>query len=795
MLYRYILIAFRNLRRQKLFSFINIAGLAMSLMLCLIALMSVRETWQYDQFLPASGRSWRVTSRVQLADGRKFHMASSPLPLADNLRTDYPFVENAVAVYNALSGNVTVNKKRLHLSGAFTEPAFFTIFGWKLAAGDPATALKAPNSIVLTQETAQRFFGTNDALGQVIHFEKEGDFTVTGVLTPPPGPTHLDFESYASLSSVNGLEQSKLLPERLQNWDVLQDAYTYVVMKPGETAADLQAALDRTGERYKVAEKISHTKVAFEPQRASRIAGSSEMYNDISRAAPLGKVLTVVFVALGILLCACFNYTNLSIVRSLQRAKEVGVHKVNGARRWQVFLQFIIESVITCLLSLALAIIMLLLLRDHVSFGNEFVPDVPLDWIMIGCFTAFSVLTGIVAGAIPAWALSSFQPVKVLKNMVDVKLYGGLGLRKVLIVIQFTLSLTAIIFWVTVYRQFTFKATMDMGFNRSSILNVPLDGEDFQRVKDQLLQVRGVEMIAASSGTLGMPRDTRFCAVKADGIPEKVQLGYFAGDADFIKLMHLTLVAGSGFPPGTTNHEQYIVINEKALPALGIKSPEEAIGKPLWLSDSVQVSITGVVKDFNYQPIEVSIQPMAIRYAPQEFSQLQISVQPKDIEATLASIKSAWMAIHPGETFHSGWMAEQLDSRARAASTVGMLGFLAFLTAAIAGLGLLGIVSYTMFTRKKEIGIRKVMGADVSNLIVLLSKNYFWLIVIASCIALPLGYLGSALFLQMFAYRVGFGAFTLMGCFAVLMGIALLIIISQTWKAAITNPVDSLRNE
>ena len=457
MLYRYIIIAIRNLRRQRLFTFINIAGLAVSMALCLLVLISTRNNFSYDNFHPDIAHTWRITTRVQTPDGRKYHMASTPLPMGEALKNNYTTIQEETTLYGALSGVGRINKKKINVFGAFATPSFFKVFGFKLAAGNPLTALTTPNSIVLTDETAKRFFGTVDPMGKVIQFDQQGSFIVSGVLQPAPSLTHISYEAFASMSSVAALEQTHVLRAMEENWNDIQSVYTYVVMRPGEGKSALTAALNDLGHRYDDLPGKGQGHIAFEPQALSSISPSKGLYDDITNAPPWEKILTEIGVAMLLLTCACFNYTNLSIVRSLQRAKEVGVRKVNGAQRWQIFLQFITESVLMCILSLILAVI-LLLLAQNLHFNALPIPDINLlNGQLLLWFLLFSIITGVVAGAIPAWALSSFQPAKVLKNLIDIKLFGGLGLRKSLIVIQFSLSLTAIIFLVTVYRQFSYK--------------------------------------------------------------------------------------------------------------------------------------------------------------------------------------------------------------------------------------------------------------------------------------------------------------------------------------------------
>lgn len=795
MFHRYIIIAIRNLRRQKLFTFVNIAGLAVSMAVCLLVLISTRDNFSYDKFHPDIDHTWRITTRVQTPDGRKYHLAGAPIPMGAALKSNYTFVKQAVTLYGALSGEGKINKKKINVRGAFTTPSFFDVFGFKLAAGNPLTALNAPNSIVLTAETAKRFFGTTDPMGKVIQFDQFGSYIVSGVLQPATALTHINYEAFASMSSVAALEQNKTLPEREQSWDQMLGSYTYVVMRAGAGRPALTAALNDLGHRYDDLPGKGKGHIAFEPQALSKITPSQELYDDISGTPPWGKILVEMGVALLLLTCACFNYTNLSIVRSLQRAKEVGVRKVNGAQRWQIFMQFITESVLMCILSLVLAVT-LLIFGQSIHFKAFPIPDINLlNGQLLLLFLAFSIITGVVAGAVPAWALSSFQPVKVLKNLIDIKLFGGLGLRKSLIVIQFTLSLTAIIFLVTVYRQFSYKAVKDMGFYREDVLNVPLADVDFQLMKERMLSLNGVTSVTGSSGTLGMPRDTRFCQMRTTGSKDLIEFGYYAGDADFLKVMHLKLLAGSSFPAAASKEkEQYVIVNEKAVGVMGVKTPADAIGKTLWLSDSLSVNIIGVVQDFNFQPIEVNIRPMAIRYRPAEFQQLQLSMAKGDKEQQIAGVKKIWMELHPGEIFSSEWMDEQLLARS-GQEVISMLGFLVFISTMISALGLLGMVAYTSFTRRKEVSIRKILGATAPGLLVLLSKSYVRLIIIAGCIALPLGYIGSEFFLRIFAYRVSIGVLPILGSFAFLVLLAMVTILSQTWSAIRVNPVDNLKND
>jgi putative ABC transport system permease protein len=309
-----------------------------------------------------------------------------------------------------------------------------------------------------------------------------------------------------------------------------------------------------------------------------------------------------------------------------------------------------------------------------------------------------------------------------------------------------------------------------------------------------MLELKDVEACTATSGVLGMPRETRFCRIRTRENKDGIEFGYYATDSDFIRTMHLTLVAGTNFPAANTDQERYIVINERAAGALGYKTPGEAVGQNVWLNDSTQVSIAGVLKNFNFQPIEVDIRPLALRYLPEEFTKLQLKMTKGDKQAQVAAVQGIWQSFNPGKEWKPEWMDEALASR-NGREVVSMLSFLVFICTLIAALGLLGIVSYTSFIRRKEISVRKVLGADVISLLVLLSKNYLKLILIAALIAIPIGILGSSFFLRIFAYRVSLGIFPMVFGFLGLLALALVTILSQTWATVQVNPAKNLRND
>ena len=793
MLKNYLKIAIRNLAKHKLFSFINIFGLALSMCIGLIVIVRLQDDLSYDHFHPAPERTYRIFSDVTNREGQDFRLASTPLPLASAMQDNYGFIENINRIYPIGSRKAVSEKKSLKVNITFTEPSFFKVFGFKLAEGNAQLALNTPNSIILNHNTALRFFGDQNAIGQSLVLENLGGFLVTGVMEKPTQKSHIDFDVYASMSSVAALEKEAKLEANSTSWMNLNSGYTYVLLRKESSSRQLEAALNKITSTFKPQDAADKSKIFFRVQSISNITPGPDLGNAIGRGPSMGKVATEIAVALIILISACFNYTNLSLARSLKRAKEVGVRKVSGASRRHIFLQFIIEAVMISLLSLGLAYTMMELVRP---LGLELLPaETGLNIGLVISFVLFSVLAGLMAGIIPAITLSGFKPVQVLKNLSTVKLVGKGGLRKALIVFQFSISLVVIIFMLTFDKQFEYMATADYGFNRERIITIPLDGSDYRLLKNELATISGVEKVSATSDLLGKfaSGTTR---VKQQPTDEPIHVRYYDVDEDFVANMQLKLIAGSTLVPAG-DIEKSIVINKKALAALKISRAADAIGKIVLLDDTTKVQVAGVLKDFHFEGFEFPIRPLVFRSREKAFKYVNIKTSVKDTEAAslIAALQRSWKKLNPHQQFSYSWFNKQFYESKAASGTVSMLGLLAFMGISIACLGLLGMVVYTVEGRVKEVSIRKVMGASVAAIMSLLSKSFLKLVLIAIMIAAPIGFICSYLFLQMFATRVSIGLGILaLGCGIILM-LALLVIGSQVLHVARANPANNLRAE
>jgi putative ABC transport system permease protein len=403
----------------------------------------------------------------------------------------------------------------------------------------------------------------------------------------------------------------------------------------------------------------------------------------------------------------------------------------------------------------------------------------------------------LLAGSSPAWILSAFKPLRVLKNLSTAKIMGKIGLQKSLIVFQYSLSLVLIIFLFVFYRQFSFMAQADPGFKKDHVMVLPLNGSDNKIAAEKIAAVSGVQSVAASSAKFSKRFSGLNTPVWLSNKKDALGLNYYYADEKFASSMQFSFVAGKNFPvtPADEKKEQYIILNEKAAHALGFAVPDKAVGQKVWINDSAQLEITGVLKDFNYESSGRPIAPLAFRNKKNAYNFLYVLAEAADKKAIEDRVKKALAVFPPIQPFSITWLDEELDKSNSQTATISLLGFLGFIALAIASLGLLGLVIYTVEVKGKEISIRKIIGANEKQLVKILSKGFVKLLLIAGLIAMPVGWLLASMFLQNFSERVSFGFINVMLCFLFLLGIGLFTIISQTYKAAVANPVKSLRTE
>ncbi len=815
MLKNYFKVSIRNIRKYKTFSFINVFGLSVAMSVCMLVMLMLADQKSYDQFHEKKDRIYRILSGQESS---KRLYATSPAPLATTLRTEYPVAEETTNLTPAVGGDITYNQQIVQAGGYFAEPSFFRVFSFELEHGNKYTALEAPNSVILSKTLASQLFGDVNPVGKVIEFADRklpfpishdgggdaaiawGSFTVTGVIDASKYRSHLTFDVLMSASTQSQLYTDKKLEDFSNRWDWYFRTYTYALLAPDKTEYDLTIALNDLVTRQYADIKEEHTKgFKLEAQKLSDIQLGLNG-NDTGQRMPAEGYYFLGILALVIMVSACLNYTNLSVARALTRAKEIGVRKVTGANKKSLVVQFLSESVITAFLALTMALVLLLFVKPafkglwinkHLKFD---LPDSPEVYIY---FAAFALFTGLLAGIYPAFHLSRYEPVRVLKNIGNIGI-GKLGLRKVLSVSQFVISLFFITTSILIFNQFKYFLEFDYGFTSANIVNIDLQGNDYRKLANEWSSIPGVGTISATDiiPATGRNDNMQLRLVGAEG--EYIEAGSLYTDENFIANMGLKIIAGKGLPEATDSSGRYIVVNEQMVQALGYKHPSEIIGQVFetkW--GNSLMTVTGVVEDFRYKLLINShaIGALVMRNQP-DYRFANVKVVSPDLMGTLAKIESKWKQVDPAHAMRYEFFDDQLATTHQGIfDIVAILGFIAFLSVIIACLGMLGMATYTAERKKKEVGIRKVLGAENFRIAYLLSREFLKVLAIAIVIGAPLSYMINNLWLQKFPNRVEFGFGTVFTGTVILLALGLLTIGSQTIRASRTNPVESLRND
>jgi putative ABC transport system permease protein len=804
-------IGIRNILKHKVFSFINIVGLAISMSVGLLIISMIIGLSEYDRFHENYDRIYRVLSKRVNHTGMK---ATSPMPLKTTLTEEYTGIEKVVTFKRGFGGDATYDKKSIPMFGFFCSQEFFDIFSFSLKGGNPAAALKDPFSVVLTHKSAEKLFGDVDPLGKVIRFSDRGlvlagipnknkptylgDFTVRGIIDEFPGKSHLEFEILASLSTLPILETQGKESTLQGDWKNIDGVYSYVLMDESKDQAYLESVLGDIA-KLKYSQYEDYT-VAFAAQPFSKITPGKMYGNPISYRLPVTAIYFLAILAIIVIFSACFNYTNLSLARSLTRAKEIGIRKVSGASKYQILLQFIGESILISILSLMFAIGLLELLKPGYNslwitqyFKVSFSDDIYTYVIFIG----LSVMIGLIAGIIPAAYLSSFQPLKVLRELSSIKVFKKVTLRKALIVAQFSISLFFIITTTLIYYQLNFIVKAEYGFNKDNIINIPLHGNDFNVISETIRDHSAIWGVSGSSIVFtGGSSSTVLKA--ADNLEDSLGVSQMSADQNFINNFHLNLVAGSGFPGDIQgNEEKYLLVNETAAKKLGYEDVHEIIGQAYLTKEMERpLTIIGVLEDFHYTNLMDDIGPFVIRNIPDDYRFVNIQFDPLHQEEVLAFMEKEWKMIDSDHPFEPEFMDAQLAESNAFINDIGyIIGFISLIALTIASLGLLGMVIFVTETKVKEMGIRKVHGASTGDIIIQLSKGFVIMLIIAIIIATPLAKLANNAWLIQFAVRVNFNL-EILGVGVLIMAVlGLVTILSQTVRTARTNPTDTLRYE
>ncbi|KPK84810.1 MAG: hypothetical protein AMS27_08975 [Bacteroides sp. SM23_62_1] len=785
----YLLIAFRNLFKYKGFSAINIIGLSLSMTVCLLIVMIILDQVSYDNFHNNRKRIYRVLTNDEVTDFIVTEYASTAYPIAGYLKDNYPAVEEAVAIKGYYSNEGKYRDKIIPFEGYYTSSDFFRIFDFELTGGNREHLLDEPYTMVMREEIARKFFGDEDPVGQIITVDTTKEFTVTGIIKENNQKTHINFEI---LISINSMDR-----DLTGDWKDVFSNWVYIILKDDFDPGELQPAFDKIREeQYSSDPEIDFS---FKLQALTDIPLGPLLGNEIGFFLPKMIFIGMVILALVLIVTAAFNYTNLSMARSLTRAREIGVRKVVGSRRKQVFFQFLVESIVAALFALVLSYLLLQFLRPAFS-GMKFMTVLnisPQENIRVYIwFLIFAIATGLIAGFIPAIYMSSFNPVTIFKDISEMRIFSRVFLRKLLVVAQFAFSIILLVTIVVLFRQMKYWMNADYGFNKENVMVIQRKGNDRDILNNELNSLPEIKNISWSSHIPGVGNVWSEHAW-VDNKENKIELCYFCADRNYIDIMGLTLIEGMNFPEDVSlENEKYLIINEMAIEIFNFGTPQEAIGKVITIEDTILVEVIGVVKDYNFFALFSKIQPMALRLNPKKFNIGNLLVSTEDISRTMNKLERVWKKIDPVHTME----AEFLDDKIREyymffSDILYMIGVTSLLAIIIACLGLFGMATYSTETRVKEIGIRKVFGAKGISVVYIVARGYLFLVLISIAIAVPISFFGNNLWLQNFTYRVSFGFGTLFLCSVFILLLSLLIIGSLSLRAANTNPARSLRYE
>lgn len=790
-----LLVALRNFRKDKWYSLLNILGLTIGITFGMFLIFYIKDELSFDQHFANADRIYRINSIIKEADRDTMRWAIAPFPAGPALASDYPEVEEAVRFVNSGRTLFKNGATRLYEEKVFfADSNVFRVFSTRFLEGDPKTALQEPNTLVLSESSAIKFFGNHQQyLGKTLENVNGKVYRVTGVIEDLPKNSHFLFNILVS--------RNTLPADFASNWGNF-DYYTYVLLKPGSSAAAFTEKMRPMYDKY-MAPIFSqfNIKIRFEAQPITSIHLHSTTLNEPEEAGSMSYIYIFSAVAFFMLLIACINYMNLTTARSARRAKEIGIRKVTGSNKTQLVAQFLIESTLTAFVALLLSFGLIALFLPvfnniagkFISFGTLFKPDTFA--ILLGVV----LFVGIVGGSYPAFYLSKFNPVSVLKGSLS-KGSSNVHLRRALVVIQFSISMIMLICTWVVYGQLNYLRSKDLGFDKSHVLTASAITDRNIRsavlsFKNEMRKNPNVLSVSTSNGIPGAGITFNLFSIEtASGYVDK-GVDMYGIDEDYVKTLGIRLAKGRNFS-GLADTLHSILVNEKLAKDFGWG--ENSLGKRVKFTGDTSgnyLEVVGVVKDFNQKSLYNEIAPLILLYSPNS-NLIQLKLRSGNLPATIAGIENTWKNSFPDIPFQYTFLDQDFDSQYAADQKRGKI-FTAFsaLTIVITCLGLLGLIAFTTEQRQKEISIRKVLGAGMGQIIPLMTRNFVFLVGLSCLIAFPVAGYFMSKWLKIFPYNTGLRVSPFVfSAFAVLL-ITLLTVVFHTVKAALANPVSSLRAE
>ena len=811
MLKNYLKVAWRNLVKNKTFSIINIAGLAIGLACFILIALYVLDEISFDRFHDKSDRIYRIHSSIRMG-GSDLNLAVASDPMGATLKKDYPEVEEYVRFY-ASSGSKLVKKGNEYITEnnvAHVDSTIANVFSLHAISGELKTALNEPNTVVISRTTALKYFGTTDAIGKVIETDDNGStlYKVTAIIRDIPANSHFHFDFLFSMDNVQ---------YGFGNY-LSHNFHTYLLLKTGTDPKELQQKFRQYIDRY-ILPQAQHlmqiksmddfekngNKLEYKLMPLTKIHLYADSFPELSTNGNIQYVYIFSAVAIFILLIACINFMNLSTARSANRAKEVGIRKVLGTEKRNLIQQFLTESTLMAVFSLLLAVTISWAVIPYFNeISSKSLTITKLASVQVlPVLLALPVIVGLLAGSYPAFFLSAFRPIQVLKGKINTGLKSN-SIRSSLVVFQFSISIFLIIGTIVVYKQLDYIQSAKLGFNKDQVLIINGTGAlgtNVNSFKNEVLTIPGV-IRGSVSGYLPVAESSRndrtYSTQPVMDEKNGINMQTWTIDNEYLATMGMEIIAGRNFSPEFGTDSTAIIINETTAKFIGSANP---VGKKLYAPNEENpqnptvFTVIGVVKNFHFESLRQNISPLCFVLGRSPWL-TSFKVQTKDIRSIVRQVESKWKTMAPSMPFSYRFLDDSFDNMYREERRVGKIALtFAVLTILIACLGLFGLATYMAEQRTKEIGVRKVLGATVTNIVNMLSKDFLKLVIISAVFAAPLGWWAMNKWLEDFAYRADIGWWVFAIAIAVAVVVALVTVSYQAIKAAIANPVKSLRTE
>ena len=811
----YLKPAIRHILKHKTFSLINILGLTGGLMCCLLILIFVTDEYSYDKFHQKKDRIYRVHYLIS-----NFDIARIPPVMSSHIGSYFPEVEVTARMFSRsvsiqIPDEMGAGTRRFEEDNVnFADSSIFDILSFMPIHGNLDNALRQPFTVILNEEMAEKYFGDQNPIGKQLIMEGNKTFQVSAVVKDFPSNSHVHFDMIVPYDNMYDIEPENLQAAIRQNFQynwMVSHSPTYVLLKPGSDPATVDEKFPDF-----IAEKIPENMQkdqSFLLQPLEDIHLNADVQ---AQAEPPGSIIFLkIFIAVGILtlLIACINFINLSTARSLQRAKEIGVRKVMGAWKSNLIIQFLGESFLmvflAALLALGLTVLMLPVLNELTS--KTLTLGVLTSPVLMTGFVALILMTGFLAGLYPAFFVTKLSPVMSLKGLVSKRNSGGLSFRKGLVIVQFSISMVLISGTLIVFDQLDLLQNRPLGFNKEALINVPVQSQNFNNVfggvdaskrqkmnafEDELTRIPGVLASTASANAPGLGVVNRNIVPEGFTTEDNMLAPVFAVDYDFVETYDIKVISGRDFSAEYgTDHQDAFVINEYAVKEYQFGTIEEALGKNINV-EGKEGKVVGVVEDFNFLALTEPMGPLVMEINTSQFNVFSIRVESKNLPETLSKIEEKYTEFFPQESFTHTFLDETLERNYSTQEQLGtVLGYFALLAILISCLGSYGLILFVAAQRMKEVGIRKVLGASVSGVVMLLSRRFIALGLIAMVIAIPCTIWAGNNWLENFSYRIDISPISFLIAGILTLGLIMLTVGMQSLKTALSNPVDALRTE